>query len=249
MELVYDPSQPAQQVLRNDDGTVTITSEGSRVRQLTLTLNDDDPSNDVVVVRNGVVVPGAPSVDLASNSFTIANGDNYPFNLGQGEFTNLPASYQQSLENYLVALGTVTAAAYPEGGLGRIVVGGDIAENVLTIDDALIITKRNGGGTVILAGSAEGQFTACPHLDLRIDGFQVVDVATKRLGRSTICLSLTSKGLLRFDYRTGSFAAVLALPTSFRLADNTVEFALAIDGAEYVTERTGRRIGLIWIAD
>jgi 5'-nucleotidase len=61
MNLVYDPSQPAQQVVRNADGTVTITSAGSRVRQLTLTLNDDDPSNDVVVVRNGVVVPGAPA--------------------------------------------------------------------------------------------------------------------------------------------------------------------------------------------
>jgi hypothetical protein len=61
MNLVYDPSQRAQQVVRNADGTATITSEGSRVRQLTLTLNDDDPSNDVVVVRNGVVVPGAPA--------------------------------------------------------------------------------------------------------------------------------------------------------------------------------------------
>jgi predicted extracellular nuclease len=124
-----------------------------------------------------------------------------------------------------------------------------VAENVLTIDDALIVTERNGGGTVILAGSAEGTFTACPRLDLRIDGFQVVDVATKRVGRTTICLSLTSTGLLTFDYRSGAFAAVLALPKSFTLADNTVEFALAIDGAEYVTERTGRRIGLIWIAD
>jgi hypothetical protein len=33
----------------------------------------------------------------------------------------------------------VTTAAYPEGGLGRIVVGGDVAENVLTIDDAVIV--------------------------------------------------------------------------------------------------------------
>jgi hypothetical protein len=143
----------------------------------------------------------------------------------------------------------VTTAAYPEGGLGRIVVGGDVAENVLTIDDAVIVLKRNGGGRVAFAGSADGQFTTCPRLDLRIDGFQVVDVATSRIGRTSICLSLTSKGLLTFDFRTGAFAAVLDLPKSFTLADNTVEFALAIDGAEYVTERTGRRIGSIWIAD
>jgi hypothetical protein len=31
------------------------------------------------MVVNGVVVPGAPSVNLATTDFTASNGDSYPF--------------------------------------------------------------------------------------------------------------------------------------------------------------------------
>ena len=128
IELVYDPARTAQQVERNADGSVTITTSGDRVREITLTNNTPDPADDLVVVRNGVVVPRAPSVDFAANSFTVGqNGDNYPFNLAEGEFINLPATYQQSFESRLRELGTVTAANYPVGGLGRIVVASEPA--------------------------------------------------------------------------------------------------------------------------
>ena len=127
IELVYDPLQQAQVVTRNADGSVTVTTAGQRVRQVTLTNNTEDTADDLVVVRNGVVVEGATSVDLAANSFTVGqNGDNYPFNLTEGQFVNLPTTYQRSLEDYLRSLGTVTAANYPVGGLGRIAVGGDV---------------------------------------------------------------------------------------------------------------------------
>ncbi len=125
LRFVYDPSKPAQVVSRADDGSVAVTTEGQRVRQVFLTRNTTDTADDVQVVRNGVVVSNQ-AVDLAANSFTVGqNGDNYPFNLSQGQFVNLPTTYQQSLAARFAELGTVTAAAYPVGGLGRITVGGD----------------------------------------------------------------------------------------------------------------------------
>ena len=69
----------------------------------------------------------------------------------------------------------------------------------LSIDEAVIVLRRGGGGSVAFSGSAEGKFTACPRLALRIDGFPVVDVQTVRVGRTAICLSLTNRGLLTFD--------------------------------------------------
>ena len=90
-------------------------------------MSTSDPADDEVIVRDGVVVDGATGVDLAANSFTVGqNGDNYPFNLAEGQFVNLPTTYQSSLEDYLRGLGTVTTANYPGGGLGRITVGGAV---------------------------------------------------------------------------------------------------------------------------
>jgi len=122
----YDPAQQAQQVTRDADGAVTVTTPGARVRDITLTRGTADPTDDVPLYRNGVLVAGAPNVDLASNSFSLANGDNLPFNLPEDRRVNLPVSYQQSLEAYLRELQTVLRAQYPEGGLGRIVVGSDV---------------------------------------------------------------------------------------------------------------------------
>ncbi len=113
----------------------------------------------------------------------------------------------------------------------------------------MIVLRRGGGGSVAFSGSVQGKFTACPRLALRIDGFPVVDVQTVRVGRTTICLSLTNRGLLTFDTRNGAIAAALTLPAAFTLADNTVEFGLSIDGADRLVVRTGRRVGQVWIAD
>jgi len=247
MNIVYDPTRVGQQVVRNPDGTVVITTPGQRVRQLTLTLNDADSSNDVVVVRNGVVVAGAPSVDLASNSFTVTNGDNFPFNLAQGEFVNLPVTYQQSLADQFVRLGTVTAAAYPEGGLGRIVVGGDVVVvDPLTIDRATLFLRSGGGGSAILSGSVPDSFGTCPMLTFTIDGTDTLSAQTASFFGSRTCFAITGRGFVSFDRRTSSFSAIVSLPGSFRLADDTVEFSLVLDGVDYSTEVTGRRVGSIW---
>ena len=73
-----------------------------------------------VIVRDGQVVPGDP-VMLATIDFLANGGDCYP--LADIEFTKLGVSYQQALANYIsIDLGgTITAAAYPPDGAGRIV--------------------------------------------------------------------------------------------------------------------------------
>ena len=51
--------------------TGTITTEGTRVKSITL-------SDGRAIVSNGAVVAGAPSVTIVTNNFTADGGDNYP---------------------------------------------------------------------------------------------------------------------------------------------------------------------------
>jgi 5'-nucleotidase / UDP-sugar diphosphatase len=90
---------------------------GQRVREATLT-------DGTQIVTAGAVVPGDP-LDVATTDFLAKGGDSYPF--GGRPFVSSQIAYQRSLFNYLTAStaegglgGQVTAAAYPEGGDGRI---------------------------------------------------------------------------------------------------------------------------------
>jgi 5'-nucleotidase len=98
--MVYDSSQPA----------------GSKV--VTITLDDATP-----IVAGGAVMPGAPDLNVAVNSFVAGGGDGYDW--GGATFTSLGVSYQQALANFIedpAGLGgLISAADYPEGGEGRIV--------------------------------------------------------------------------------------------------------------------------------
>jgi 2',3'-cyclic-nucleotide 2'-phosphodiesterase (5'-nucleotidase family) len=87
---------------------------GSRVRRVVL----DDGT---VLVDGGNVVAGA-AVDVATTDFLARGGDGYPF--GGRPFVSTQVAYQASLFNYLTGplAGQVTAAAYPEGGDGRIAI-------------------------------------------------------------------------------------------------------------------------------
>jgi 5'-nucleotidase/UDP-sugar diphosphatase len=89
-----------------------VLAPGERVRSVVL----DDGT---VIVENGQVVDGAP-LAVATNDFSARGGDQYPF---RGlPFTTVGVTYQQALAEFLVdgLGGAVTAAAYPEGGSGRI---------------------------------------------------------------------------------------------------------------------------------
>jgi 5'-nucleotidase / UDP-sugar diphosphatase len=67
---------------------------------------------EVVLVDNGTVVGGNEDFVLASIDFLLGGGDAYPFD--GLDFTRVGVTYQLALENHLRALGTVTAADYPD---------------------------------------------------------------------------------------------------------------------------------------
>ncbi len=98
-----------------EDGEVT--TPGSRIQRVVL----DDGA---VLVDDGEVVDGAPNVNVATLNFLATGGDQYL--IGDAAFTTLGVTDQQALSTYIQEGigGTVTAAAYPEGGNGRIVIGG-----------------------------------------------------------------------------------------------------------------------------
>ena len=82
---------------------------------------------------------------------------------------------------------------------------------------------------------------------LAVEGVDVVNTPTTRIGGT--CIAITSRGLVTFTLDGGDLAAVLSLPTAFRLpADNVVTFSVRLDGVAHVADQPGRRIGPIWIA-
>jgi 2',3'-cyclic-nucleotide 2'-phosphodiesterase (5'-nucleotidase family) len=108
--FVYNTTGTAQVV----DNAGNVLTPGNRIVSITL----DDGTK---IVENGTVVAGAPSIDVATNDFSARGGDQYPF---RGlPFTTVGVTYQQALSNYIqdALSGQITAAAYPEGGEGRIV--------------------------------------------------------------------------------------------------------------------------------
>jgi 5'-nucleotidase len=125
---------------------------GTRVRDVIL----DDGT---VLVEDGVVISGAPAVDLATINFLATGGDQYPLNGLAFENTSLP--YQQALLNYVVGPlgGLISAAQYPVGGEGRI----QRIDNPADLDNNSVI---NANDLSILIGQWGGPGTA----DLNGDG-------------------------------------------------------------------------------
>ncbi|HUG86478.1 MAG TPA: 5'-nucleotidase C-terminal domain-containing protein, partial [Euzebya sp.] len=117
--IEIDASQTAQEIEVDDEGQVTITTPGERVRSVTFA--DGTP-----LIQDGEVVEAAPTFTVASIDFSLRNGDGYPFNLGEDGFTVLGTSYQQALSSYIQAEagldGVISATDYPEGGEGRITI-------------------------------------------------------------------------------------------------------------------------------
>jgi hypothetical protein len=108
--MIVDPTRTAQ--VLNSSGIVT--TPGRRVREVVLNTGQ-------VIVRNGSVVPGAPSITVATIDFLARGGDQYPFR--GATFTTLGVTYQQALRNYLEDPegldGTVSSALYAENVIRR----------------------------------------------------------------------------------------------------------------------------------
>ena len=125
--IEYNPNEQALEL----DGDGNVVTDGARVIDITL-------ADGTQIIDEGVVVPGAPNVNLATADFTARGGDQYP--LGDLDLTILGVTYQQALFNYITAStedgglnSTITAAAYPVGGEGRIGIVDRVA--VSTEDD------------------------------------------------------------------------------------------------------------------
>ena len=132
----YDPAAPARETDRAGDCSL-MGDPGSRIRDVTL---DDGTA----IVRDGAVVPGDPLV-LVTIDFLANGGDCYP--LGDIEFTSVGVTYQQALADYIAEDlgGTITAAAYPEGGDNRIVALEPLLVTVKPGDSLWRIAARNLG--------------------------------------------------------------------------------------------------------
>ncbi len=88
-------------------------------RVLSLMLEEDS----TMIVEEGTVVDGAPSVYVVTNSFTAAGGDDFD-EFSEAGSSFLAPSYQRALFDYLIAEdgvnGVITEEQYPAGGEGRI---------------------------------------------------------------------------------------------------------------------------------
>ena len=91
-----------------------------------------------------------------------------------------------------------------------------------------------------MTADVDGTFTACPTLTCASRAPPCSPGPTTRLGQPSTCVSLTSKGLVTFDLRDRRGASPCStLPSTFRLTDDTVTFALTVNGAAHVVDRAG----------
>ncbi|MEM8545981.1 MAG: 5'-nucleotidase, partial [Cyanobacteria bacterium P01_H01_bin.119] len=100
----------------------------SRIVSITL----DDGTE---IVKNGQLVDGAPTIAIATNSFSARGGDDYP--IGDNPRTQLPVSYQEALANYISDElgGTITAEDYPAGGEGRLFAAKVVDEPIKSVPE------------------------------------------------------------------------------------------------------------------
>ncbi|MDE3258046.1 MAG: 5'-nucleotidase C-terminal domain-containing protein [Gemmatimonadota bacterium] len=109
LTMAWNPDGVAQEL----DESGNVTRRGGRIVEITL-------DTGAGIVRNGNVVSGAPDIPVATVDFLAGGGDQYPYR--GARFTRLGVTYQQALVNFIREGldGRITAAAYPEGGQGRI---------------------------------------------------------------------------------------------------------------------------------
>jgi 5'-nucleotidase len=122
--MEIDLSRAAQTL----DASANVVTPGSRVREVVL-------DNGTVIIEDGAVVAGAPTLNIAIADFLARGGDQYPFR--GAPFTTLGITYDLALNEYVQhALGgVVTVLDYPGGGENRVIAtGGPAAVGVCPAD-------------------------------------------------------------------------------------------------------------------
>ncbi len=150
-----------------------VVTEGERI--WSITLNDDDSTQ---IVSEGNLVDGAPNINLAVVKFTAGGGDQYP--LADLNYTPVGVTYQRALYNYIVEElnGTISTAMYPEGGEGRIVVGG-----ALGISDASL---KNGGFNLYPNPASEVLYLQFSEMSAQEKTMRIIDIAGRVVHERTI---------------------------------------------------------------
>lgn len=106
MRVVWDAAGTAQ-ALSGAAPPYSVTTAGTRIREIIL--NDGR-----VLVSNGVVLPSAPNVNVATIDFlAVQGGDQYPFN--NAPFVRLGVTYQRAFYNFITEVlgGRIWAQDYP----------------------------------------------------------------------------------------------------------------------------------------
>lgn len=106
MRIVWD-AQGTAQILTPDVPPYSVATAGNRIREVVL--NDGR-----TIISNGLIVPGAPSVNIATIDFlAVQGGDQYPFN--NAPFIRLGVTYQRAFFNYITEYldGLIFSADYP----------------------------------------------------------------------------------------------------------------------------------------
>ncbi len=190
----------------NPDGdSLTFTEDGETIdfpgnRVISITLDDGTE-----IVRNGVVVEGAPTVTMATADFTARGGDQYPFD-DSNDLTLLGVTYQAALANYLQAPtakgglgGTITAAQYPEGGEGRITLVNAVSNFSLTL-----LHNNDGESQLISLGDAD--FGGVARFKTLVDSVRASNEAN---GRGVMLLSSGDNFLAGPEFTAGQNDGVL----------------------------------------
>ena len=160
----------------------------------------------------------------------------------------IPDAGEASFERESDALPLYAADPLRSSDHNPLVVGLHLTPNTLTVDGAVIGLRPGGGGALVLSGRVAGEpFTTCPTIALAVEGLEATRTPTSQVRQSSVCAGTTSAGVVTFDPATGAVGAIVTLPRSFTLTDNTVRFTFTIDGDVFTTEVTGRRFGLLWI--
>ncbi|MCP4212869.1 MAG: hypothetical protein GY764_15530, partial [Halieaceae bacterium] len=120
-----------------------IETPGERVRQVVL-------ADGTVVVADGVVQDIGRTLTVTTNDFTARGGDQYPH---LSDFTTVGATYQQALSNYIQdgLAGVISAAQYPEGGTGRILINPETSYQ-------LTVLHNNDGESQLISASGQPDF-------------------------------------------------------------------------------------------
>lgn len=114
MRIVWDATGTAQ-TLAGSAPPYVVTRPGTRVRDVIL-----DDGRYLVV--NGIVLPGAPSVNVATIDFlAVQGGDQYPFN--NAPFIRLGVTYQRAFFNFITQAlgGVITSRDYPNRINNRVI--------------------------------------------------------------------------------------------------------------------------------